>query len=862
VKAPGHGGLLEDLVFGGHHPRSRDPLRIFETAHRALSSFGPSILVIDDLQWVDEQSLALVHYLQRAGDWTGPPLTVIAAARPSPAAAAFRASVETETPVERRILIDLGPLPLSHGVSLVQAIDRGLDEAAAADLWRQARGSPFWLEALAKARGREDPLSLTRDRLRALSSDAGELIAALAIVARPTAGDDVARVLRWEYARLHHAARELIARGLGLEEMGSLRLAHDLIREAATRSLSEDHRRRLHVAVADIIEAKAGDDLRMLSDALEHRIAAGDASPTLALRLLSSPQRRLLTADGLRLLASISDDLADAQEQVRLDQEIGELARLLGEQELAVDRWDRVAKRTLDPLLRQKAEIESARAAYRLGRSDDAHARLDRARAATPVDVETSIRIDALLAEIELWLDHRTADGSRTANRALAAARGLAVEVDGLDALSFGQRRAYLAALQVALDAAMQEDRLADVIELGDASMRVAQDLDQESYLTALIRVGFSLQPTRRIRERESRFREAWGLARRLSMPAAMVEAGHGLARSLRDLGRLQEAHDIAAQTIQLEGRLRDAPRRWGNAPGILHSIELSLGDPAAALRALRADAAAELDPHYRVRIHQMIAEWQARVGGSRLAGEVETELDRARAAAARAGCPRCSAELSIISADLLARVGRVEDARTELMRWEGRLIPAGEPMREVWQARARSAIAMAGSDVASAISTLESLIETLEHAALLEELLWARLDLGRALARIDRPRSIDAFTRAAELADMTGATTQGRMARQALRSLGVRAWRRSRATQGDALGSLSSRESEVVRLVAEGRSNREIAEILLLSPKTIERHLTNVLAKLGLRNRTELTALVHSDRYGILPMNEGTWSG
>jgi DNA-binding CsgD family transcriptional regulator len=257
-----------------------------------------------------------------------------------------------------------------------------------------------------------------------------------------------------------------------------------------------------------------------------------------------------------------------------------------------------------------------------------------------------------------------------------------------------------------------------------------------------------------------------------------------------------------------------------------------------------------------------MIAEWRARVGGSRLAGEVETELDRARDAAARAGCPRCSAELSIISADLLARVGRVEDARTELMRWEGRLIPAGEPMREVWQARARSAIAMAGSDVASAISTLESLIETLEHAALLEELLWARLDLGRALARIDRPRSIDAFTRAAELADTMGATTQGRMARQALRSLGVRAWRRGRATHGNALDALSSREREVVRLVTEGRSNREIAEVLLLSPKTIERHLTNVLAKLGLRNRTELTALVHSDRYGILPMNEGTWSG
>jgi hypothetical protein len=46
---------------------------------------------------------------------------------------------------------------------------------------------------------------------------------------------------------------------------------------------------------------------------------------------------------------------------------------------------------------------------------------------------------------------------------------------------------------------------------------------------------------------------------------------------------------------------------------------------------------------------------------------------------------------------------------------------------------------------------------------------------------------------------------------------------------------------------VAEGSSNREIADLLALSPKTVERHLTNSLAKLGARNRTELAALVHT---------------
>jgi DNA-binding NarL/FixJ family response regulator len=85
------------------------------------------------------------------------------------------------------------------------------------------------------------------------------------------------------------------------------------------------------------------------------------------------------------------------------------------------------------------------------------------------------------------------------------------------------------------------------------------------------------------------------------------------------------------------------------------------------------------------------------------------------------------------------------------------------------------------------------------------------------------------------------------RLASQALRQLGVRAWRRGRAAIGDGLEALSEREREVARLIAGGSSNREIADRLLLSPKTVERHMTNILAKLDLRNRTELASRVLS---------------
>lgn len=52
----------------------------------------------------------------------------------------------------------------------------------------------------------------------------------------------------------------------------------------------------------------------------------------------------------------------------------------------------------------------------------------------------------------------------------------------------------------------------------------------------------------------------------------------------------------------------------------------------------------------------------------------------------------------------------------------------------------------------------------------------------------------------------------------------------------------LSSREEEVLKLIAEGHSGRDIAQLLFISPKTVERHRANILTKLGLKDRLELT--------------------
>jgi DNA-binding NarL/FixJ family response regulator len=64
----------------------------------------------------------------------------------------------------------------------------------------------------------------------------------------------------------------------------------------------------------------------------------------------------------------------------------------------------------------------------------------------------------------------------------------------------------------------------------------------------------------------------------------------------------------------------------------------------------------------------------------------------------------------------------------------------------------------------------------------------------------------------------------------------------RSDADSGADFDPLTPRESEVVKLVAEGMTTREIAEALVISPKTVERHRANVLEKLGMRDRVDLT--------------------
>ena len=69
---------------------------------------------------------------------------------------------------------------------------------------------------------------------------------------------------------------------------------------------------------------------------------------------------------------------------------------------------------------------------------------------------------------------------------------------------------------------------------------------------------------------------------------------------------------------------------------------------------------------------------------------------------------------------------------------------------------------------------------------------------------------------------------------------------------QVNVLRGLTAREHEVLRLLAAGRTNREIATELFIAPKTASVHVSNILAKLGAASRTEAAAIAHAEGIGL----------
>jgi DNA-binding CsgD family transcriptional regulator len=830
---PGHGTQVEAVLFNASNAAPLEPVRVFEAAHRAFRVFEPSSLVVDDLQWVDDLSLALCHYLIRAANESGQRLVVFAATRPGGSGV----SLADALPPERVSWIELAPLSREEGVDLALGLDARLDRGLAIELWERAKGSPFWIEALARAGGSAVGLSqVLTVRLRGAGADAPSLLALLSVAGRPLSLPDAAAVLGWPLPRLEGGLRELRDRGLVIEAGGAARPAHDLIREAAVAELPDDVRRRLDHGLAERLELDAGSDLRLLGQALEHRRAAGLPTLELALRLARSPQRKLLGPEGLSLLAGIADE-ADpfAADALVLNEEVASLATDLAEHEEAQARWTLVGDRAEAPLQRASALLAASKAAYALTRVEDARDLLGRSRQVGVADEVLELEQRTHDGEIRLWLEQRATEGPALARDAVAAAKRLAARGGGVSALDARARRAYLDALQLEYEAAVQEADAERMLRSAEARAAAARGFDLESYLAASVAACTALRWAGQAREAERRSRLAWTEANRHVLPRLAVDAGETLAGSLHVLGELAEAERIVRETSELAARVGDVPRARHRVARAACNVALERGQPWAALERLERETAEEQNEHQRIAFHGDVAVWSARLNGPASAVIVREHVAAGHADADRVGCPRCGAELLLLSAEALARIGERKQARGLLQAWDRR---GGGQANELAELIRSHAGALAEDDAAARAARLESVLAAAEESPFRLEALWARLDLGLVLVDAGDDRGAPELERTTTVAQELGAATVEELAGRALRSLGVRTWRRAAAG-----APLTDREQEVVRLVAEGATNREIAQLLFLSPKTVERHVSNVFKKVGVRNRAELAS-------------------
>jgi DNA-binding CsgD family transcriptional regulator len=161
-----------------------------------------------------------------------------------------------------------------------------------------------------------------------------------------------------------------------------------------------------------------------------------------------------------------------------------------------------------------------------------------------------------------------------------------------------------------------------------------------------------------------------------------------------------------------------------------------------------------------------------------------------------------------------------------------------------------RGLVLLARGEVSAAHQALESASESWQARRRFWEGTWARLDLAEVAARARRRGEAGVLLDEARIIAATvGATTVVDAADQLAASFG-------RGLKAEPWYPLSAREFEVAQLVAAGLTNRQIAEQLVLAPKTISAHITHILTKLGAARRAEIAAWCATVRQAV--RNEG----
>jgi DNA-binding CsgD family transcriptional regulator len=212
--------------------------------------------------------------------------------------------------------------------------------------------------------------------------------------------------------------------------------------------------------------------------------------------------------------------------------------------------------------------------------------------------------------------------------------------------------------------------------------------------------------------------------------------------------------------------------------------------------------------------------------------GNVEAARAALRRALAETTAPSGRARLLPALVEIALAAGDPAAARAACVELEGLATAYGSAMLDAVAARARGALELAEGDPEAALPSLRRAAGAWQELEVPYEMARARALVAQACralgdedaARMEREAAREAFARLGAASDLARLEGPARRERH----------------------GLTDRELEVLRLVASGQSNKAIARELVLSEKTVERHLSNIFAKLGVSSRAAATAFAY----------------
>ncbi|MGW0802556.1 ATP-binding protein [Nonomuraea sp. NPDC002799] len=799
---------------------------------------APLLIVMDDLQWCDAATRSALRTLPAR--LSGRPILWVLATSEHPQTGPAHAWL-----VDR---IVLPPLSAEAVALLAQDVLRAVAEPALLELARKADGRPLLLVELLNGIREEGAITVKngmahlraagripmrfrssiRHRLDQLSPLARDSVRFAAMLGRDVDVEVLAELLRCSPVDLMGPLQEALRADLLTDTDGRLALRHDLVREAVRAGVPaafKNHVRRQAVDVrlrrgAAVMEVAA--DLAEVAQPGDHeavsllRRAATDLAPlspatavalssrALELAPADHADRPALIAETIILLWQTGHDLEartmagdalarllepEAEAQVRLS-----LARVSGRRSFA-------------------EAVRQCRLALALpGLSEATRAQLLALRALALVlagNVEETGHV------VESALRTAASCGNRTIEATAIAARAAAAFHHHMD-----WRRAF-----------DQQDEAARLAT--DAGILHSLWIPEPSWKSLLwSSAGESL---RGLEEADAGLREAQAHGQ----TAAVHLWSMYRARILLDAGRLADARAEAEAAPTMIEDLGTGNAADVTALYTLGRAALYTGDQPGIARFV-ADGR---------RMTRDEAPFVARTGAWMLALAADRDNDpalamtyAARAVAAGPAGGRVTTPLDpaddVLFVRMALRAGERGAATDMVCLAEERAgRNPGFPFLAAIAAHARGLLDDDAALLSRAAGQLADFPRPIVRASALE-------DAGRTLAATDRKAAVECLDAALKLYEQAGALRDAGRVRRRLRDAGIR--RRGRAsgvTRG--WNGLTASELQVVRLVAQGATNRQVAERLFLSPHTVNTHLRHAYTKLDVNSRVELTRLV-----------------